>query len=168
MKNFIGITTLAFIGLTHVAGAQASLNSTLNATAAVGASLTLTGTSFDFGTVYRNQGPKTIAATAANAGFFAIGGTGASTVTATLAVPPSLTSGSTTATMPIAFTFASIAGNSGSCTTAFASGGSITLDGTATTQGNAKLCVGGTVTPALGQTIATDYLGVVSVTVAFP
>ena len=181
MKNLVKYTALAaaILGMASVTGAQAPVytqntkTTTLNATANVGADISVVGTSFTFGSVYRNNGPYTLAPTAATAGYFTITGTSGSAVTAPLSGPTDLTSASTTGLLPVTFSYSKVSAQTGVCTAAaFATSSSVTLSGTAATAGSTgygKVCVGGTVTPVASTTpIATDYTGVVTITVDFP
>lgn len=171
MKNLIKFTALAIaiMATANVAAAQASKTSTLNATASVGSDISVAGTDFNFGSIYRNNGAVTVDALGASAGYFVINGTGASTVVATLSAPGTLTSAATSGTLPVTWAYGTINAATGNCSAAFTSGGNVSLDGTAGNSGAAKVCVGGTVTPVANTTkIATDYTGQVSITVAFP
>lgn len=182
MKNLVKYTALAaaIFGMATVAKAQAPQNqktTTLNATANVGSDISVAGTDFTFGSVYRNNGPYTIAPTSAAAGFFLIKGTGASTVVATLSGDANLVSPSTSGTLPVIFSYALKNSGTGACTagglfgvpTSSSASANVTLDGAAGAPGEAKVCVGGKVTPtALTTLIATDYSGVVTITVDFP
>lgn len=171
MKNLLKVSVLAIamMGAANVAGAQASLNATLNASASVGSDISVTGNDFTFGSIYRNNGAVTVSALSANAGYFVINGTGASVVTATLSGPADLASASTSGLLPVSWTYGKLSAASGVCTAAFTSGGTVTLNDVAANPGAAKICVGGTVTPVASTTpIATDYTGTVTITVAFP
>lgn len=174
MKTLMKFSALAvaLVGMTGVAGAQASRNASLTATANVKTDVSVTGTGFSFGSVYRNNGAVTVAPNAG--GKFDIVGAGASTVTVSVtANPTELASTSTPADkLPVVFSFLSTTG-SGTCADAFSATASnnVVLDGTAAAGGAGKVCVGGTVTPvagAAGTKIHDDYAGVVSVTVGFP
>jgi hypothetical protein len=174
MKNTVKFTAIAaaLVGMASVSGAQASLNSSLTATAAVGASISITPANIDFGTAYRNQPAVTIAANAATAASFLVAGTGGSTVGTTITAPSTLASAATpTNTLPVTWTYSSISTN-GACTTAAAGSAtavtSLELSGSAGGTGNGRICIGGTITPTTSTAIATDYAGTISITVAFP
>ena len=176
MKNLVKFTALAvaILGTASVAGAQASLTSSLTAKAAVGASISIAAANMDFGTAYRSQGTKTIAANVDQAASFLITGTAGSQVGTTITVPGTLNSAAAGSTMPVAFSYTSVSTN-GLCSTAavgstttvaslFLSGSLATAGGT----GQGRVCIGGTISPAVDQAIATDYTGTVNITVAFP
>ena len=174
MKNLVKFTALAaaILGTASVAGAQASLNSSLTATAAVGASISITPANINFGTAYRNQGPKTILENSASAASFLILGTGATQVGTSITAPGTLNSIATPAnTLPVTWTYTSLSSNALCATAAAGSATSpltLVLDGAAGGNGNGRICIGGTITPALTQAIATDYTGTINITVAFP
>lgn len=174
MKNHVKFTALAvaILGAASVAGAQASLSSSLTASAAVGASISITPANINFGTAYRNQPPKTIAANSGTAASFLIVGTGATTVGTTITAPATLASTATPAnTLPVSWTYASLSSNA-LCGTAGAGSGtsptSLLLDGATGGNGNGRICIGGTITPSGTTVIATDYTGTINITVAFP
>lgn len=174
MKNLVKFTALAvaILGTASVAGAQASLGSSLTATAAVGASISITPANISFGTAYRNQGPKTVLENSAAAASFLILGTGATTVGTLITSPSTLNSTATPAnTLPVSWTYTSLSSNA-ACSTAAAGSATATttllLGGAAGGSGNGRICIGGTITPALTQAIATDYTGTINITVSFP
>lgn len=174
MKNLVKFTALAaaILATASVAHAQTTtLTGSINAKADVKSAITVSGTTdLDFGTVYRNQGGKTIAATAANSGVYAVGGPGATTATASLISPPTTLLGPSSATLPIGtWTLATTTGTAASCGTSITSGtaGNVAINGTAFTDGTATVCVGATVTPALTQPLGA-YTGAVTLTVVFP
>ena len=171
MKNLVKFTALAvaILGTASVAGAQASLNSSLTATAAVGASISITPANINFGTAYRNQPPKTVLENSAGAASFLILGTGATSVGTTITAPATLLSG--TNPLPVSWTYTSLS-SSLTCDTAApgsaTSPTSLLLDGAAGGNGNGRICIGGTVSPTTGTVIATNYTGTINITVAFP
>jgi hypothetical protein len=173
MKNLLKISALALalVATANVAGAQASISgtagTTLNASAAVGASIDVSSSPLDFGTIYRNQAAKTILATDANPGFFLITGTGGTQVTATAVLPTDLHSFLAGADLPITFYLGQATG-SGVCTAAFVNAGQILLSGAAGATGTGKLCIGGQVAPTTTQAIAADYTAAVTFTIDFP
>src|SRR4051812_17928127 len=147
MKNLLKISALAIalVSLSNVAGAQGSRTTTLAATANVGSDISVAGTDFSFGSVYRNNGAVTVSALGATAGYFLINGTGASLVTATLSGPSDLSSASTSGLLPVVWAYGKVSSATGVCTTAFTSGNQVLLDDVAANPGAAKVCVGGTV-----------------------
>ena len=174
MKNLVKFTALAtaILGMASVAHAQATNKaSTIQAKADVVSAITVAGTTdLAFGTVYRNGTGVTIAATAANAGVYAVGGPGGTTATATLTPPASLAGPVAGSPLQIdTWTLATATGTTTSCGTSILSGGAsnVTMSGAAFTDGTATVCVGAKVTPAAGQPLGA-YTGTVTLTVAFP
>ena len=179
MKNLVKFTALAvaMFGASSVASAQVTpatqsnnvlSGASITAKATVETAISATGvTDLNFGTIYRNGGGKTIAATAATAGVFTIIGPAGSTPTVAFTAP---SGGNLTGTasalnlLGVTLSYATAASTAAcSAATAFTSG-TITLDGV----GGAKMCVGG-VTAAPSNTQALDsYTGTVAMTVTFP
>lgn len=174
MKNLVKFTalTVAILGTASVAGAQASLNSSLTATAAVGASISIASANINFGTAYRNQPAKTVAENSAAAASFLITGTGGTSVGTTITAPATLASTAVPAnTVPVSWTYTTLSSNL-ACSTAAAGSATATtsllLSGAAGGTGNGRICIGGAVAPTPATVIATDYTGTINITVAFP
>ena len=174
MKNLVKFTALAvaILGTASVAGAQASLTSSLTATAAVGASISITPANINFGTAYRNQPAKVVLENSSAAASFLIVGTGATTVGTTITAPTDLASAAVPANLlPVTWKYTTLSSNA-ACSTAGTGSATATtsllLDGAAGGNGNGRICIGGTVTPTGSTVIATDYTGTINITVAFP
>ena len=174
--TFTALTAL-IVGVASLSGAQAvptysqnTLGTTLTASATVGADISVVGTPFTFGSIYRNKGPYTLDPKSNNAGFFTIQGTGGSTVTVNMTDNGPLTSFSTGGSLPVVYSYSSVGAGTGVCTASpFAATSSFNLSGIAGASGSGKVCVGGQVSPVSGTTnIATDYTGVVTISVVFP
>ncbi|CAN5914581.1 hypothetical protein BH11GEM1_BH11GEM1_00130 [soil metagenome] len=167
MKNLVKFTVLAvaILGTASAAGAQASKSTTLTATAAVATDIAVAGSPLNFGTAYRSEGAHSIAANVAGSGSFLVTGTAGSSVGTTFpSLPTDLLSGATT--LPVTWVFATIASNA-ACTTGTVGTGTVPSSLTLGVSGDSRICIGGTVTPAVGQLIAS-YTGTINITVAFP
>jgi hypothetical protein len=163
MKNLfkIGALGIAILGCANVAGAQVNKSADVNATATVLTDVSVSGTDFTFGNVYRSSPSVSVVAASAAAGHFDVVGTPSTSPSVSFVADPNLKNG--VATLPISFAYASVTGTAG-CATAGSFANVVDLDAT----GKGRICVGGTVSPTASTQTLGSYTGKVTITVAFP